>query len=90
MKRPFKPEGPDQEHGDNLQSHVAARLRLINEKEVSSPRATLAFSALGVATWLKKKVGALATRIKTDHTRSQVPARTTSSWRNAKDTKPSA
>lgn len=90
MKRFLKPERPDQELGAKLQSHAAARLRLIQEKEASSPRATLAFSALGVTTWLKKKVSALAVRIKADRTKSRVPVLTTSSWRSTKDTKPSA
>jgi len=88
MKRFLKPEGPEQEHRANLQSNAAARLRLIKEKETSSPRAALAFSALGVATWLKKKVGVLAIRIKAYRAKSRVPVLTTSSWRGAKDTKP--
>lgn len=89
MKRFFRGDGQDLEHGSRLPSHARARLRLIQEKETSSPRATLAFSALGVAAWLKKKVAALAVRIKTNRTKSRVPALTTSCWRSAKDTKPS-
>lgn len=89
MKRFFKPEGPEQEHRANSQTNTAARLRLIKDKETSSPRAALAFSALGVATWLKKKVSVLDIRIKAYRSKSRVPVLTTSSWRSAKDTKPS-
>jgi len=89
MKRFLKPESPDRQLGANLQSHAAARLRIIKQKEASSPRATLAFSAFGVANWLKKKVSVLAIRIKAYRAKSRVPVLTTSSWRSAKDTKPS-
>jgi len=89
MKRYFKPEGPEQEHRANSQTNTAARLRLIKDKETSSPRAAMAFSALGFATWLKKKVGVLAIWVKADRTKSEVLPPRGSIWRSTKDTKPS-
>jgi hypothetical protein len=46
-----------------LHSHTASRLRLKEEKETCSPRASVAFSALSVVTWLRNRVGGLVTRI---------------------------
>jgi hypothetical protein len=92
MKQFFKPEDRGLKRGvTTRQSHAAARLRLINEKEGSSPRAILAFSALGVTTWLKKKVRALAIRSKAARAKSPMPVLTTSpsSWRSTKDPKSS-
>jgi hypothetical protein len=48
------------EHEAHFQAQRAARLRLLNERAACSPRATVAFSALSTAAWLRKKLSGSA------------------------------
>ncbi len=51
------------EHEAHFQAQRAARVRFLEERVASSPRATVAFSALSAVIWLRKKVSGLAKRL---------------------------
>jgi hypothetical protein len=58
---------PNDRHETQHTSQSSARLRLIDERTNSSPRAAVAFSALSAITWIIKKAGQLDARITVRH-----------------------